>query len=202
MREPVVLVGRLEGPTRVNGPGSRSVVYFQGCPFDCPRCFNQELRAAGGGEPRPVDEVWEELMSGDPEPEGIALSGGEPLAQERAARRLLELAAAYGKTSTLYTGYSRRELEDRGLMETARGAGVAVCGRYAPGMDLPVFPFTSSKELIFFSESWDASGLASIPRFEIKLSKGEARLLGFPTSLEIEEFRGLLAKGAAFRRKA
>jgi anaerobic ribonucleoside-triphosphate reductase activating protein len=199
--EPVVIVGRLEGPTRVNGPGSRSVVYFQGCPFDCAGCFNQDLRAPEGGEPRPADEVWDELMSADPEPEGIALSGGEPLAQERAARRLLELAAAYGKTSTLYTGYSRKELEDLGLMETARHAGVAVCGRYVAGMDLPVFPFTSSKELIFFSERWGAGELASILRFEIKLSKGEARLLGFPTSHEINEFRGLLAKGPAFRRQ-
>jgi hypothetical protein len=141
-------------------------------------------------------------MSSDPEPDGIALSGGEPLAQEGAARRLLELAAAYGKASTLYTGYSKRELEELGLMETARKAGVAVCGRYVPGMDQPVFPFTSSKELLFFSERWSASESAAIPRFEIKLSKGEARLLGFPTLAEIEEFRGLLAKDPASRRKA
>ena len=30
--------------SEVNGPGKRSVLWVQGCCFDCPCCFNQEAR--------------------------------------------------------------------------------------------------------------------------------------------------------------
>jgi pyruvate formate lyase activating enzyme len=72
----------------VDGPGIRTVIFFQGCPLRCPWCHNPESQPlerelSGDVRPYPVDELLEIIMrdisyfqaSGG----GVTFSGGEPL---------------------------------------------------------------------------------------------------------------------------
>ncbi len=95
--------------SRVNGPGTRMVIFFQGCGKDCPGCFNPELKPFGTGKKlRPGDIFTEHPLAGL---DGITVSGGEPFDQPQGLMVLLKRAVeSYGLSTVVYTGYTIEEL--------------------------------------------------------------------------------------------
>lgn len=74
-----------------NGPGRRSVLHLQGCTIGCPGCFSKHTWDADGGTVMSVRQVADRLTAYAPD--GISISGGEPLQQPEALLELLlELA--------------------------------------------------------------------------------------------------------------
>lgn len=76
----------------VDGPGLRSVIFFQGCPLRCVYCHNPDTWDFGGGEKMTADEVADKIKRFMPyiKNGGITLSGGECLAQPEFAEELLQ----------------------------------------------------------------------------------------------------------------
>ncbi|HEX2953328.1 MAG TPA: anaerobic ribonucleoside-triphosphate reductase activating protein [Bacillota bacterium] len=93
----------------VDGPGLRSVIFFQGCPHHCRGCHNPETWDFAGGSEAPVNTVWE-AVSGHPLLQGITLSGGEPFAQPKAALYLASQAKKKGWDVMVFTGYTWEKL--------------------------------------------------------------------------------------------
>ena len=83
----------VELASRANGPGLRSVVWFQGCTLGCSGCFNPGTHDSGGGYDTEVESLAEQLLSA-PNIEGISISGGEPFQQPDA---LADLVARLGR---------------------------------------------------------------------------------------------------------
>ena len=75
--------------SRANGPGPRSVVWFQGCTLGCPGCFNPGTHRREGGYSVPVEELAGQLSAGEPAITGVTVSGGEPFQQPRALLALV-----------------------------------------------------------------------------------------------------------------
>lgn len=92
-----------------NGPGRRAVVWVQGCPRDCPSCFNQEMRAFAPNQAVTATELASRILAVRAI-EGVTFSGGEPFAQAAALAGLAGLLAANGLTVVTFTGYSYEEL--------------------------------------------------------------------------------------------
>lgn len=72
-----------------NGPGIRTTIWFTGCCFRCPDCFNAEIQDFNAGKPFDEDaksELFKYLS--DPHVTGLSVLGGEPLIQ---GNELLEL---------------------------------------------------------------------------------------------------------------
>ena len=83
----------------LDGPGTRCVVFFQGCPAGCLFCHNPESWAAKGGEEIAPETLLSRLDRFRPflqEPPGLTLSGGEPLYQPAFALALAKFARADG----------------------------------------------------------------------------------------------------------
>lgn len=101
--------------TRVNGPGKRYGIWFQGCYFNCPGCFNPETHDLNGGYLKNSEELFGEIIS-VPEIEGVSVSGGEPFLQ---AEKLLCLVRKLKKetklTVLIFTGYELEELKKDNL---------------------------------------------------------------------------------------
>ena len=96
--------------SRVNGPGTRLVIFFQGCARACDGCFNPDTHSFEERERvTPEALLGKHLSTGI---EGITVSGGEPFAQPRGLLRLLELAAASGLSTLVYTGFTLEEIMD------------------------------------------------------------------------------------------
>ena len=67
----------------VDGPGSRFVVFLQGCPLRCQYCHNPDTWGAGGTE-YSVEEVVNRVVryrNYFGETGGVTVTGGEPLLQ-------------------------------------------------------------------------------------------------------------------------
>lgn len=93
-----------------DGPGIRSVVFLQGCPFRCKYCHNPDTWCFEQGKDVSAYEIVEKLdkfmayykASGG----GITLSGGEPLAQPIFASQILKQCKARGISTAVDTsGY-------------------------------------------------------------------------------------------------
>lgn len=67
----------------VDGPGTRYVIFFQGCPFRCLYCHNPDTWSGTGGTLLSVDEVLRgfEKNAAFYKNGGLTASGGEPLLQ-------------------------------------------------------------------------------------------------------------------------
>ena len=57
--------------SRANGPGTRAVIWVQGCSLGCPGCFNPKTHAFSGGEEVPVEELFQRIVELGPAIEGI-----------------------------------------------------------------------------------------------------------------------------------
>lgn len=73
----------LESFGTVDGPGTRYVIFFQGCPMRCRYCHNPDTWKMNGGKEMTADEILEKMedvrefiRNG-----GITATGGEPLMQ-------------------------------------------------------------------------------------------------------------------------
>jgi pyruvate formate lyase activating enzyme len=89
----------LQSFSTLDGPGTRCVVFFQGCPAGCLFCHNPESWAAAAGEEITPETLLLRLERFRPflqEPPGLTLSGGEPLYQPEFALALAKLARRAG----------------------------------------------------------------------------------------------------------
>lgn len=188
--------------TRANGPGLRSVVYFQGCSLHCPGCWNPSSHKFRGIEvtTTTVLEVAQRFEAATrlESLEGVTFSGGEPMQQ---AEALLEVMREIRRVAPavsfgMFTGYTENELaagryvtrlranaeQKRELWRTIQGLlDFAVMGRY--DQTLPVKePLRTSRDqrLVLFSSRYQEGDFG--PQLvEISIEEsGRSVLTGFP----------------------
>ena len=73
----------LESFGTVDGPGTRFVVFVQGCPMRCAYCHNPDTWAMNGGTMMEPEELFEQYKRNEAfyKGGGITVTGGEPLMQ-------------------------------------------------------------------------------------------------------------------------
>ena len=74
----------LESFGTVDGPGTRYVVFVQGCPMRCLYCHNPDTWAMTGGEEMEPEYIIEQYLHNEPfyrNGGGLTVTGGEPLMQ-------------------------------------------------------------------------------------------------------------------------
>jgi len=88
----------LESFGTVDGPGTRYVVFLQGCPMRCLYCHNPDTWPIHGGKEMTVDDIMKEFNKGKEfyKTGGITCTGGEPLVQIDFVTELFERAHAEG----------------------------------------------------------------------------------------------------------
>jgi anaerobic ribonucleoside-triphosphate reductase activating protein len=109
-----MLIHGFVNASRVNGPGTRAVLFFQGCSLRCRSCWNPKSHPFIGDE-RSVEEVAGWVLSANQETalDGVTFSGGEPMQQADTLLALVESLHCRlpGLSFGLYSGYSENELK-------------------------------------------------------------------------------------------
>ncbi len=91
--------------SRINGPGKRMVIFFQGCGNNCSGCFNPETHPFIRIAEYSADTILNRYYR--PGIEGITVSGGDPFYQRRGLYHLLKRAKEdYGLSTVVYTGFT------------------------------------------------------------------------------------------------
>ncbi|CAK0744481.1 Anaerobic ribonucleoside-triphosphate reductase-activating protein [Gammaproteobacteria bacterium] len=143
--------------SRVNGPGLRSVVWVQGCPFRCPGCFNPDFLPFTGGWSASVAEVVAQLLA-EKDSAGVSFSGGEPFAQARPLAEVAEQIRAAGKSILIFTGFQAATLDkstNPGIRRLLAAADLLVAGPYQRKHPYqhPLL-VSANQELIFLTERY------------------------------------------------
>ena len=99
----------------VLGPGTRAVVWVQGCPFRCQGCVVPESLPFAGATEMSPEALAHELLALD-DIEGLTFSGGEPFAQALLLAQFIDvLRADRPEWSFLsYSGFTIEHLATRG----------------------------------------------------------------------------------------
>lgn len=194
-----MLVHSFVPATRANGPGLRSVVYFQGCSLHCRGCWNPSLQKFRGIEMTVLEvaQRFEEATRLE-SLEGVTFSGGEPMQQAEALLEVMREIRSVAPAVSLgmFTGYTESELaagryvtrprataeQKRELWRTIqRLLDFAVMGRYEE--TLPVKePLRTSRNqrLVLFTNRYQ-DGDFGPQLLEISIAEsGKSVLTGFP----------------------
>lgn len=98
-----------------NGEGLRTAIFFSGCDFHCPGCFNYELQNPNYGK-KYSSEIEKEIFNTINEHiAGISILGGEPLSKynlETVTQLCFNFKEKFpNKTIWLWTGYTIEEIK-------------------------------------------------------------------------------------------
>lgn len=105
MEKPLLNLAAVCRKTGVLGPGSRAVIWIQGCPFRCQGCISPEWIPFKKAEQYDPQSLAQSLLS-DPEISGVTISGGEPVTQSSGIVSFLEYCKRIREINViLYTGY-------------------------------------------------------------------------------------------------
>ncbi len=162
-------VHRVLHGSRANGPGSRAVVWLQGCPLNCPGCFNPETHDAAGGTSMSAASLADALL--EESPDGITISGGEPFAQPEG---LLELLRALRKRKAppvlVFSGYTEAELRaDPAKAACLSAIDALICGPFRADEPAAYERFCSSgnQRLVLLTDRMRTEDFAGLPLREI-----------------------------------
>lgn len=116
--------------SRINGPGKRMVVFFQGCNNKCAGCFNPETHPFIRIAEHSPGTIFSNFYR--PGIEGLTVSGGDPFYQRRGLLRLLKIAKdVYGLSTVVYTGFTYERLAASTLCRAIfRYTDVLIDGRF------------------------------------------------------------------------
>ena len=185
--------------SRVNGPGVRAVVYFQGCNLGCTGCWNPATHPFRGS-PRRVQDLAEQVAVAHRTHalEGVTFSGGEPMQQALDLLEVIRLLkfARPELSIGMYSGYTQHELDSgrfwtrHGIeQETRRGVWAeikqhldfAVLGRFVAARPTQLPLRTSANQVLrLFSDRYRNEHFKPL-EFEVNIeSAGLVQITGFP----------------------
>ena len=167
----------------IYGPGSRYVIWVQGCSLGCVGCWNQELWPADGGSEIRVDELISNITQVDGI-EGVTILGGEPLEQAASMLELVRGVRSLGLTVMLYSGYEESELD---TIQTAcvESSDIVILGRYVAALRDTSLRWrgSSNQEVRLVSEAYVGLKIEEANEVEITISPdGRISMVGYPNA--------------------
>jgi len=168
-----------------NGPGIRSVIWFQGCTLGCPGCFNPQTHQAKNRRPVNLPVLFQEINLAIERHgiEGITISGGEPFQQPEALREIIRWVRTHDRhlSVIVFTGYNADELERMPIWHEIKGSiDVTIAGRYEQGLRVAAGLEGSANKMFIFSPTsiYCKDDFFHIPPVEIHFTKNGAVISG------------------------
>jgi anaerobic ribonucleoside-triphosphate reductase activating protein len=126
------LAGPIESDSIVNGDGLRTVVWCQGCRFQCPGCHNPESWNEKGGILMKINEIKKNLEKFRGQT-GLTFCGGEPMLQPKECKKIGDwVKKTLGWSVWSFTGYTYEEIKAEGgdKWEFLKSLDVLIDGRF------------------------------------------------------------------------
>ena len=155
--------------SRANGPGSRTVVWFQGCSLACPGCFNPDTHISLNPDSS-TDELLKHLLEQESNPDGLTISGGEPLEQPTALRELVERWKEETKAGVIVlTGFTWKEIQsDTVKVQAVARADLVITGRYNSQLHIATgLRGSQNKNYNFLTNVYSLQEMLDVPELEV-----------------------------------
>ncbi len=176
--------------SEVNGPGSRAVVWLQGCQRECEGCFNPESWSFEINQLISVEDLIAKILN-NPQNTGVTFSGGEPFWQAPALTEVAKKVKAAGLNVMSFTGFTLEKLQSEyapaSSQELLAQLDILIDGAYVKSLAVndPDSLVSSSNQRVhvFNPELEDKLDWAS-DQIEIHILKDGSRIItGFRGSL-------------------
>ncbi|WP_299024758.1 4Fe-4S single cluster domain-containing protein [uncultured Thermanaerothrix sp.] len=182
VREDLLRVHHIEPLSRANGPGMRTVIWFQGCSLGCPGCFNPQTHPFEGGRLWTAERLFRKVKRYSTLSEGLTLSGGEPLQQGEALVSFLARVRRQTSWSVIMlTGYAWEEIGALPWGSAVLGyVDVVIAGRYQARQRLARgLVGSANKTLHFLTSRYTLADLMQVPEAEVIITpEGQVRVTG------------------------
>lgn len=176
--------------SEVNGPGTRAVIWVQGCSQRCKGCFNPQFQPFSPATEISVDDLAKRILP-IPDIEGVTFSGGEPFLQAGPLAKLGERLRMAGLTVVTYTGYTPGQIaegNDPGWPALLAVTDLLIAGPYNEACAEPdPLKGSANQQVISISSKVRFTGRAGISnpdnsRTELTITgDGSVITTGFPT---------------------
>ena len=180
----------------IYGPGTRYVIWVQGCTLACKGCWNKETWNAKGGDWKSNEWILEQIKA-TPDLEGVTFLGGEPLQQADALLPLIQQIRELELSIFLYTGYRPEEFDET-MQACFDLSDIAVTGRYIEEQRNTGLRWRGSENQVihFNTERYEDFELEDGTDVEVTIDHdtGQVTVLGYPDQeilQEIEEIIGV-----------
>lgn len=177
-------VAHIEPQSYIYGPGTRFVVWFQGCSLACEGCWNQEMWSFKAKELIHREHLLQRVLA-QQDVHGITLLGGEPMHQSDNLIWLLDKIRRESKLTTfVFTGYEETELRSQGVLNSLYSlCDILATGRYDASQRNTYQQWIGSnnQRLIYPPSSREKVNQELINQVEVIIEEsGSIRILGFP----------------------
>lgn len=170
--------------TKVEGPGRRFCIWFQGCSKRCKGCFAEETWDFGGGKKYDIEDVFKQIEA-QKNIEGVTFLGGEPFEQAKELAGLSKRIKDIGLSIVCFTGYTIEELKnknDTSINELLNYIDLLIDGRF----DIEKFDLSrpwvgsSNQRYIFLTNRYSEKEIYKYKnKVEMRVSKnGELEING------------------------
>ena len=121
----------------VDGPGVRSLIFFQGCDIHCPGCQNPSSWDVKKGTEYSIKKLAA-LIKQNTFNNKVTITGGEPLMQKDALVELLK--ELKGLDVVVYTGHQKEEVPE----EVWQLTNYVKCGPFIERLKTTIKPYVGS----------------------------------------------------------
>lgn len=159
--------------SRANGPGSRMVIWFQGCTLDCPGCFNTLTHPSSNSGLTSVASIVEIIMNAAHRLDGVTITGGEPFQQSEALECLVrEIRRKTSLSVLVFSGHTKDEIMRLPLgNDILADVDVLIAGRYIKKLHSGRGLCGSSNQAVhFLSSRYTEKDVVLAPVAEVRIS--------------------------------
>ncbi len=188
----MINVAEIQVGTRSLGPGWRTVIWVQGCPFHCPGCYSPDWTPDKPAQFYTPEDLFSKAIS-DRRIEGITISGGEPFNQSQELEKFLHIVRERTSLNVIcFSGFTFRQLiqhPSKSVHAMLHLINVLIDGAYIreKSTDLGLRGSTNQK-IYHLTPALIHHDFISAPRVnEIHISNNKILAVGIPTS-GIESF--------------
>ncbi|NMC55528.1 MAG: radical SAM protein [Chloroflexi bacterium] len=164
-------IHHIQAFSQVNGPGTRTVIWTQGCTLNCPGCFNPETHSLTGGKWISTQTIARDILDRQNQIEGITISGGEPLLQQPELTRLLQQIKSQAShlSVIVFSGYPWQHIQSLpGIEPLLSAVDVLIAGPFVQSLRAAQnLAGSSNKTFHFLTNRYQASDFFSIPPAEV-----------------------------------
>lgn len=182
----VLNIAAVAARTGALGPGTRAVVWVQGCPLNCPGCLAPSWIPFIPANRLTPQQVLQRIDLSSIN--GLTFSGGEPMEQAAGLAALARLARAQKDLDLIcFTGYRYERLlknpPNKGVAELLAQVDVLIDGPFVQSLNNSVgLRGSSNQRVIHLTSRLKGYNLESQPRsVEITVKNGELAFIGIPT---------------------
>ena len=188
INEKLLNVAEIIENSYANGPGLRSVIWFQGCNLHCNGCYNEDFWPFVQKNLFTPKELVSKIVQ-NKNIEGITLTGGEPLLQYPALLNFLILIKKHRLSVISFTGFNFNEVEKSRMKDILDYIDIIIAGPYIEELSTKKIPLVSStnQELIFLTRIYSNKDLKDEKVVEIFIDDKEIQVTGFPTKRFLKE---------------